>query len=57
MARAEIETTVAAMKAEHAVLVALDPDITVIEEELNRLAREGIERPPDENDSEAPRQC
>jgi len=34
----------AATKAEHEVLVALDPDIKAIEEELNRLAREDRSR-------------
>jgi hypothetical protein len=36
------------MKAEHEVLVALDPDLKAIKQEMDRLAREG--RIPDTDD-------
>jgi hypothetical protein len=38
----------ATTKAEHELLVALDPDLNALREEMDRLAREGTEETPDE---------
>jgi hypothetical protein len=45
---ADNEAAMATMKAEHEVLVALDPELEAIKQEIDRLAREG--RIPDPND-------
>jgi hypothetical protein len=43
----------ATMKTEHEVLVALDPDLKALEEEMNRLAREGRIPDPDDKKEDA----
>jgi hypothetical protein len=48
LTREEIETTLKRMNAEHKILASLDPDITALEEQMKRLAREGTETRPDE---------
>ena len=47
----ELVTTMAAMKAEHEVLVALDPELEAIRQAMDRLAREGCIPDPDPDDA------